>query len=113
MQCNLEDFEVVADGRCLEQVSTEGSHLAICGNRIFGAGSHSGIRVDPVAAPIHRDIGIEPSVEVLGVEIRGNHLHVDTPTSPAGLTGISLKGLASDPVWLRRVVIDGDRISTA
>jgi hypothetical protein len=119
-------------------VISGGSHLAVCGNRIFGAGSSIGIRVELIVAPIHRDIRIadnsatnfgvagirlvakrppatvavpEPAVEVLGVGIRGNHLHVDTPTPPAGLAGISLEGPTGDPVWLRRVVIEGNRIS--
>jgi len=118
-------------------VTTGGSHLAVCGNRILGAGSGIGIRVGLVAAPVHRDIRIDdnsatnfgvagirlaarrppgteavpkPPVEVLGVGIRGNDLHVDTPTPPAALAGISLEGPTGDPVWLRRVVIEGNRI---
>lgn len=119
-------------------VISGGSHLAVCGNRIFGAGSGIGIRVELIRAPIHRDIRIadnsatnfgvagirlvakrppatdavpEPAVEVLCVGISGNHIHVDTPTPPAGLAGISLEGPTGNPVWLRRVIIEGNQIS--
>jgi hypothetical protein len=129
--------EIDVGGTGIDVISG-GSHLVVCGNRIFGAGSSIGIRVELIVAPIHRDIRIadnsatnfgvagirlvakrppatgavpEPAVEVLGVGIRGNHLHVDTPAPRAGLAGISLEGPTGDPVWLRRVVIEGNRIS--
>jgi hypothetical protein len=129
--------EIDVGGTGIEVISA-GSHLDVCGNRVFGAGSNIGIRVELIAVPIHRDIRIAhnsltnfgiagirlvgklppptdevplPRVEVIGVGISGNHLHVDAPAPPAGLAGIDLEGPAGDPLWLRRVVIDGNRIS--
>ena len=119
-------------------LTSGGSHIAICDNQIHGTGAAIGIRLNLVKATVHRDIRIndnsttnfgssgirlvaqpppateenpQPTVEVIGVEISGNHLHVDTPTPPANLAGISLEGPAGQPGWLLRIVLNANRIS--
>ena len=119
-------------------LTSGGSHIAICDNRIQGTGQAIGIRLSLVNTPVHRDIRInnnsatnfatsgirlvgrlpeatevnpQPTVEVIGVEISGNHLHVDAPEPPANLAGISLEGPAEQqPGWLRRIVLTANRI---